>query len=52
MLAYGCVKCQAWHYERDPLYRAHAMFQSKHGTRQATEAEWARARLAGHKEAK
>lgn len=28
---YECVKCQRRHYERDPLYGDHIMFQSKHG---------------------
>ena len=29
---YGCVKCQTYHVEGDPLYEAHLYFQSKHGT--------------------
>lgn len=28
---YGCVRCQHYHYEGDPLFSAHKMFQSKHG---------------------
>lgn len=28
---YGCVKCQARHYEDEPIYQEHISFQSKHG---------------------
>lgn len=42
--AYGCVKCQRWHYEGDPDFEAHLLHQSKHGItlRPATEAADAR----------
>jgi hypothetical protein len=36
--AYGCVKCQTWHYDNQEgkkLYQEHILYQSKHGiTRQ------------------
>lgn len=28
---YGCVKCQAYHYENDDFYTNHILYQSKHG---------------------
>lgn len=32
---YGCTRCQRWHDDRTDraLYRAHLMWQSKHGPR-------------------
>ena len=30
-MAYGCVRCQQYHYEGEPLYATHIGFQSKHG---------------------
>jgi hypothetical protein len=30
---YGCVECQLYHAEGDPLYAQHLFRQSKHGTR-------------------
>ena len=29
--AYGCTKCQEWHYEKDAEFKAHIGYQSKHG---------------------
>ena len=29
--SYGCVKCQEIHYEGQPIYREHLLYQSKHG---------------------
>ena len=29
--AYGCVKCQDYHYEDELIYQQHIGFQSKHG---------------------
>lgn len=29
--AYGCVRCQDYHYEGEPTFEAHLYFQSKHG---------------------
>lgn len=29
--AYGCVRCQRWHYEGDELFEPHIWHQSKHG---------------------
>jgi hypothetical protein len=34
---YGCVKCQKYHREGDPLYTLHLFHQSKHGIRVWTE---------------
>ena len=31
---YGCVRCQQYHEEGDPLYEEHKFFQSKHGIRE------------------
>jgi hypothetical protein len=31
---YGCVQCQMYHNEGDPLYTAHLIFQSKHGVQE------------------
>ena len=28
---YGCVKCQDYHYEPEPIYQDHILSQSKHG---------------------
>jgi len=28
---YGCVECQSFHFEGDPMYRKHLWRQSKHG---------------------
>jgi hypothetical protein len=33
MWEYGCVRCQQYHRECDPLYQPHIMCQSKHGLR-------------------
>jgi len=30
---YGCVECQQYHYQGDPLYDAHIWRQDKHGLR-------------------
>ena len=30
---YGCVKCQVYHYDDEPLFEAHIMRQDKHGIR-------------------
>lgn len=29
--AYGCTRCQKWHYEGDALFEPHIWHQSKHG---------------------
>lgn len=32
LYCYGCVKCQKYHWEDEPVtYNAHLCFQSKHG---------------------
>lgn len=31
---FGCVICQAYHREGEPLYEAHLMYKSKHGIRE------------------
>ena len=31
---FGCVLCQKWHREGEPLYQDHILFQSKHGIRE------------------
>lgn len=33
MWEYGCVKCQTWHREDEPIYAEHLCWQSKHGPR-------------------
>lgn len=46
MNAYGCVKCQKHHAERDGvIYREHLYFQSKHGIYRLSERDWALAKL-------
>ena len=48
MNAYGCVKCQKHHTERDgAIFREHLYFQSKHGIYRLSERDWALARLTG-----
>ena len=32
---YGCVQCQQYHFEGDPLYTEHIMRQDKHGLKRA-----------------
>jgi hypothetical protein len=34
---YGCVRCQAYHYEDEPLFAGHILFQSKHGVEDLTD---------------
>ena len=46
MSAYGCVRCQQHHCERDVLYQPHLMFQSKHGIYRISERDWAFGKLA------
>jgi hypothetical protein len=44
--AYGCVKCQKHHAERDgAIYREHLFAQSKHGVYRLSERDWALAKL-------
>lgn len=31
---YGCVRCQTYHTEGQPLFAEHIMSQSKHGVRE------------------
>jgi hypothetical protein len=46
MKAYGCVKCQRHHAERDgAIYRDHLGFQSKHGIYRLSERDWALGKL-------
>lgn len=46
MRAYGCVKCQRHHAERDgSIYHEHISFQSKHGIYRLTERDWVIAKL-------
>ena len=45
MNAYGCVKCQQHHCERDALYTLHLMFQSKHGIYRVSGKDWAFGKL-------
>ena len=33
MWEYGCVRCQKYHREDEPIYAEHLMLQSKHGPR-------------------
>lgn len=42
--AYGCTRCQKWHYEDEPIYQQHIGFQSKHGIRRVREEVVANAR--------
>lgn len=42
---YGCVKCQIYHLEDEPIYKEHIYYQSKHGIQQWSEAVWAKAML-------
>jgi len=37
--AYGCVKCQRWHYDDEDVYYEHIWNQSKHGIRTVSREE-------------
>jgi hypothetical protein len=37
---YGCVKCQAYHFEGEPLFQEHILDQSKHGIQQMPVTEY------------
>jgi hypothetical protein len=37
---YGCVKCQKYHFECDPLYQEHIMSQSKEGIQEMPVSEY------------